>query len=73
MIRPQAHQNSREKIAIPPYEELFIYYLKGRLALSDQKFQNNYIAPGKKKTIRSCFSPLQPTGKLKIFYIDSPT
>jgi ribosomal protein L11 methyltransferase len=43
MIRPQAHQNSREKIAIPPYEELFIYYLKGRLALSDQKFQNNYI------------------------------
>jgi ribosomal protein L11 methyltransferase len=43
MIRPQAHQSSREKIAIPPYEELFIYYLKGRLALSDQKFQNNYI------------------------------
>lgn len=43
MIRPIAHQNSREKIAIPPYEELFIYYLKGRLALSDQKFQNNYI------------------------------
>jgi ribosomal protein L11 methyltransferase len=43
MMNPQAHQNSREKIALPPYEELFIYYLKGRLALSDQKFQNNYI------------------------------
>ena len=43
MICPQSHRNSREKIAIPPYEELFIYYLKGRLALSDQKFQNNYI------------------------------
>jgi hypothetical protein len=26
-----------------PPEELFIYYLKGRLALSDQKFQNNFI------------------------------
>ena len=26
-----------------PHEELFIYYLKGRLELSDQKFQNNFI------------------------------
>ena len=43
MMNPQAHQNSREKIALTPYEELFIYYLKGRLALSDQKFQNNFI------------------------------
>jgi ribosomal protein L11 methyltransferase len=43
MIRPQAPQNSREKIGIIPYEELFIYYLKGRLELSDQKFQNNFI------------------------------
>jgi len=43
MRRPPAHQNSREKIGITPYEELFIYYLKGRLALSDQKFQDNFI------------------------------
>ena len=43
MICPQTHRNSREKIGIAPFEELFIYYLKGRLALSDQKFQNNYI------------------------------
>jgi len=42
-MNPQAHQNSREKIARTPYEELFIYYLKGHLALSDQKFQNNFI------------------------------
>jgi len=43
MINPQAHRNSREKIALSPHEELFIYYLKGRLALSDQKFQHNFI------------------------------
>ena len=43
MIRPQAHQNSRKKIGITPCEELFIYYLKGRLKLSDQIFQNNFI------------------------------
>lgn len=43
MIRPQAHHNSREKIGITPWEELFIYYLKGRLELSDQKFQKNFI------------------------------
>ena len=43
MIRPQAHQNKREKIGIAPCEELFIYYLRGRLKMSDQKFQNNFI------------------------------
>jgi len=43
MIRPQAPQNSREKIGITPYEELFIYYLKGRPELSERKFQNNFI------------------------------
>jgi len=43
MIRRQAHQNKRDKIGIRPSEELFIYYLKGRLNLSDQKFQSNFI------------------------------
>ena len=43
MIGPQAHRDSRQKIGITPYEELFIYYLNGRLELSDQKFQSNFI------------------------------
>ena len=43
MRLPQVHQNSRKKIGMTPHEELFIYYLKGRLGLSDQKFQNNFI------------------------------
>ncbi len=43
MINPLSHRNSSEKIDLNPYEELFIYYLKGRLALSDQKFQPNFI------------------------------
>jgi hypothetical protein len=43
MIRPQAHQNSRKKIGKTPCEDLFIYYLKGRLKFSDQIFQNNFI------------------------------
>ena len=43
MILPPAQQNSPKKIGSAPCEELFIYYLKGRLELSDQKFQNNFI------------------------------
>lgn len=43
MRLPQAHQNSRKKTGITPYEELFIYYLKGRLELFDQKFQRDFI------------------------------
>jgi ribosomal protein L11 methyltransferase len=43
MRLPQVHQNSQKKINMTPHEELFIYYLKGRLGLSDQKFQNNFI------------------------------
>ena len=42
-MRPQAHRNSREEIGSMPHEQLYIYYLKGRLALSDQDFQNNFI------------------------------
>ncbi len=43
MIHPQTHRNSWKKIGIPPCETLFIYYLKGRLELSDQKFHNSFI------------------------------
>jgi ribosomal protein L11 methyltransferase len=43
MRLPQVHQNSQKKINMTPHEELFIYYLKGRLELSDQKFQPNFI------------------------------
>jgi len=43
MRLPQIQQNSRKKIGISPYEELFIYYLKGRLELHNQIFQNNFI------------------------------
>jgi ribosomal protein L11 methyltransferase len=43
MRLPQIQQNSRKKIGISPWEELFIYYLKGRLELRNQIFQDNFI------------------------------
>jgi ribosomal protein L11 methyltransferase len=43
MMNLQTHQNSREKYAVTPCEELFIYYLRGRLVLSDQKFQKDFL------------------------------
>ena len=40
---PHSQHNSRIEANKPPYEELFIYYLKGRLELHDRIFQNNFI------------------------------
>jgi ribosomal protein L11 methyltransferase len=43
MKLPPIQQSSPEKIGDRPYDELFIYYLKGRLELRHQKFQNNFL------------------------------
>jgi len=37
------HRNSREERGSAPYEDLFIYYLKGRLKPSNRLFKKNYI------------------------------
>ena len=43
MILPRIQQISRNKIGTSPCDELFIYYLKGRLELHNQIFQDNFI------------------------------
>jgi ribosomal protein L11 methyltransferase len=40
---PSIRLNSWEEDHIAPGQELFIYYLKGRLELGHQKFQNNFL------------------------------
>ncbi len=43
MNRPQIPPNNQEKICAGPYEELFIYYLKGRLKADDKMLPDNCI------------------------------
>ncbi len=44
MKLPPIQHNSQKEIGNgPPYDKLFIYYLKGRLAWRHQKFQNNFL------------------------------
>jgi len=43
MKLPPIQKSSPNKIGDRPYDELFIYYLKGRLELRHQKFQNNFL------------------------------
>lgn len=43
MRRPRNQQISPEDIGRNPYDELFIYYLRGRLILDQQIFQKNFI------------------------------
>ncbi len=43
MTLPPIRQSSQKKSGIRPCDELFIYYLKGRLELCHQKFQNNFL------------------------------
>ena len=43
MKLPPIQQSSPKKIGVRPYDELFIYYLKGRLELRHQNFQNNFL------------------------------
>ena len=40
---PRSQHNSRIEANKPPYEELFIYYLKGRLERHDRMFKDNFI------------------------------
>ena len=43
MKLPPIQRNRQKQIGDSPYEELFIYYLKGRLELRHQKFQQNFL------------------------------
>jgi ribosomal protein L11 methyltransferase len=43
MKLPPIQQSSQKTTGIRPCDELFIYYLKGRLELHHQKFQNNFL------------------------------
>ncbi|MCP4624742.1 MAG: methyltransferase domain-containing protein [bacterium] len=43
MKLPPIQKSSPKKIGVRPCDELFIYYLKGRLELRHQKFRNNFL------------------------------